>query len=100
MIQYLALVFVSILGIILAVALVEYVIDEVFNIDIGLTEKISTYVAYLFQTILYAIAAPFRALAEGIFGVSWSPAGYVVMGIVVMVIIAVSIYFVYESMAD
>lgn len=100
MIQYIAIVIVAILGIILAVAMVEYVIEQVFHIPLNLTEKIGEQFVRLVDAVISAISAPFQALTEGILGVSWSPAGYLIMGLVTIAILAIVIYYVVESVMD
>lgn len=100
MIQYIALFVVAILGVILAVALVEYVIEQVFHIPLNLTEQIGNQFVRLVQAVMDAISAPFKALAEGILGVTWSPAGYLIMGLVTIAILAIVIYYIAETMMD
>lgn len=100
MIQYIALFVVAILGVILAVALVEYVIENVFHIPLNLTEQIGDQFVRLVNAVISAISAPFQALAEGVLGISWSPAGYLIMGLVTLAILAIVIYYVAESMMD
>lgn len=101
-VQYIVMAFVAFLVIILSIALVEWIITDIFNVHLGYspTGTIFGYVIDLFKAILEMIASPFQALTEGVFGAEWGYAGNLIMGLVVLIIIVVVVWFVYGQVAE
>lgn len=97
MIQYIVMGFIAFLIILISIAMVEWVIAEVFEIEIGITKMIAYEIASLFRTIIDAIAAPFYALSRGIMMAEWGYAGTIIMVLFMLAILGGVAYLVLKK---